>query len=271
VLHHALAHKAGVHTFKKRGVIQPLKDFYQQRLALAWRDEQVEIGRVEVAARGDYLLAEITGKEADKIAGESRRFLTIDRQRDHFWAVVRAWKSDGGSRLLWRGRVLTTEQLLDVQKRFGVESQLCFEDAQFSTAQVYEDCIRYGWTALHGSGEDGFPVVLKNGRKIMRFYSPIKQTQVPGGYARYMFWASDPVKDTLAALTSGSGVADWEAAADAGDLRGGGPRPRSHRGRHRRARGGDGCGRRASQPRGASPARRGARAQAGGPQGRDRA
>lgn len=203
--------------FKKRGLIQPLKDFYQQRLALPWRDEQIDLGRVEIATRGDYLLSEIIGHESDKIDGEARRFATIDRQRDHFWMVVRGWRSNGGSRLLWRGRLLTTEQIEDVRKRFGVEPQLCFEDAQYSTAQVYEDCIRYGWTALHGSGDDGFPAILKNGRKVQRFYSPIKQTQVPGGYARYLFWASDPVKDILATLAAGTGVSAWEVAEDVGD------------------------------------------------------
>lgn len=202
--------------FKKRGLIQPLRDFYMQRLALPWRDEQLTVGVVEVAARGGYLLADIAGDEAKRMEGEVKRLMTIDRQRDHFWAVVRGWRGDGASRLLWRGRLSTVEQAEEVRARFAVESQLCFEDAQFSTAQVYEDCIRFGWTALHGSGDDGFPHLLKNGRKVQRFYSPIKQTQVPGGYARYLFWASDPVKDVLAALVAGKG-APWEVGADAGE------------------------------------------------------
>lgn len=201
--------------FKSRGIIAPLRDFYMQRLALPWRDEQLTVGAVEVRTSG-YTLAEYVGHEAEPIANEAKRFMTVDRQRDHFWAVVRAWGRDGVSRLLWRGRLLTSEQVEDVRKRFAVEPQLCFEDAQFSTAQVYEDCIRFGWTALHGSGDDGFPHLLKNGRKVQRFYSPIKQTQVPGGYARYMFWASDPVKDVLAALVSGKSHA-WETPADAGE------------------------------------------------------
>jgi len=203
-------------SFKQRGIIAPLRDFYMQRLALPWREEQVQIGQVDVSVRGGYMLADVAANEAAKIDNEARRLMTIDRQRDHFWATVRAWRADGGSRLLWRGRLSTTEQAEDVRKRFGVEPQLCFEDAQFSTAQVYEDCIKYGWTALHGSGDDGFPVLLRNGKRIQRFYSPIKQTQVPGGYARYMFWASDPVKDLLAALVAGKSVA-WEIPGDVGE------------------------------------------------------
>ncbi len=147
----------------------------------------------------DYTLAAANEAGATKIGNETRRIMTIDRQRDHFWAVVRAWRTDGSSRLLWRGKLLTVEQCNDVATRFAVEPQLVCEDAQYSTAQVYEDCIRFGWTALHGSGDDGFTHLIA-GKKVQRFYSPLKTTEVPGGRARYMFWASDPVKDVLLAL-----------------------------------------------------------------------
>jgi len=140
----------------------------------------------------------------------------VDRQRDHFWAVVRAWRTDGGSRLLWRGKTLTSEQNAEIAQRFGVESQLVCEDAQYSTAQVYDDCVRFGWTALHGSGDDAF-THLVGGKKVSRFYSPLKQTQVPGGLARYMFWASDPVKDVLLALRTGTDGRRWELPADVGE------------------------------------------------------
>ena len=202
--------------FKKRGLVQPLKDFYMQRLALSWRDEVSEIGAVTVSVVGDYLLATIAENPMGPVDGETRRLMTIDRQRDHFWAVVRAWRGDGSSRLLWRGRLTTSEQCEEIRAKHGIETQLCFEDAQFSTAQVYEDCIRFGWTALHGSGDDGFTHIRRDGRKITKFYSGIKQTQVPGGLARYMFWASDPIKDVLAALVSGTSYR-WEIAGDVGD------------------------------------------------------
>jgi hypothetical protein len=202
--------------FKKRGQIAPLRDFYMQRLALSWRNEQEMLQREQITLRGAFTLAEKHAAAGQKIDGESRRLFTIDRQRDHFWGIVRAWSVDGSSQLLWRGRVNTTEQIEEVRRHFAVEPQLTFQDAQFDTAHVYEDCVRYGWTALHGSGDDSFPTVKANGQKVYRFYSSIKQTQVPGGYARYMFWASDPVKDMLAALIAGTSHR-WEVAADVGD------------------------------------------------------
>ena len=202
--------------FKKRGQINPLRDFYMQRLALPWRNEEAQLNRTTVELRGTYTLADMHAKGREKHENEARRMMTIDRQRDHFWAVVRAWKSDGGSQLLWRGKLSTTEQAESIRQHFAVESQLCFQDAQFSTAHVYEDCIRFGWTALHGSGDDSFVHIRPNGQKVQKFHSSIKQTQVPGGYARYMFWASDPVKDVLAALVAGSSH-PWECGTDHGE------------------------------------------------------
>ena len=199
--------------YKKRGLIQPLKDFYMQRLAVAWRDIEESLGRVEVVTLSDYTLFAIGEQPAAKIDNEARRFMTIDRQRDHFWAVVRAWRSDGTSRLLWRGKVLTIEQAEEIREKYGVEKQLCGEDAQYSTDEVYQDCIKYGFTALHGSGDDSFTHIIGK-QKLARYYSALKYTQVPGGMARYMFWASDPVKDVLARLRAGKG---FEIPSDIGD------------------------------------------------------
>lgn len=204
------------HEFKKRGLLQPTKDFYMQRLALPWRDEAVELVASQTIKQSAYLLSEVATAPAAKLDNEVKRLQTIDRQRDHFWCVVRAWRLDGSSRLLWRGRAQTSEQLEEIRQRYGVDAQLTCEDAQYSTAHVYEDCVRFGWTALHGSGDDEFPHLLRNGKRVKRFYSPIKETQVPGGVARYMFWASDPVKDILGSLVSGASH-EWEIAADVGE------------------------------------------------------
>lgn len=206
----------GASAYKERGILQPLKDFYMQRLALPWREEKDEQGKVEVLTLSEYTLADISEKPTEKIAGEALRVMTIDRQRDHFWAIVRAWAFDGSSRLLWRGRLHTVEQAEEIRSKYGVEPQMCFEDAQYSTDSVYQDCVRFGWTALHGSGEDSFPHLLRGGRKVFRYYTTVKSTQVPGGYARYLFWASDPVKDQLAGLLAGKSY-PFGLPADAGE------------------------------------------------------
>jgi hypothetical protein len=39
-------------------------------------------------------------EDGHPIDGEVMRFLSVDRQRDHFWCVLRAWRADGSSRRL---------------------------------------------------------------------------------------------------------------------------------------------------------------------------
>lgn len=197
---------------KRRGLMQPTIDFWQKRLALPWKDEEEQAEKILLVGSG-YTLAEVAANPARKLANEVARIITADRQRDHWWMCVRAWRADGSSRLLHYSRVLTVEQIAQAAETYGVQPQLVFQDAQHATAQVYADCIRFGWTALHGSGEDSFLHLLPSGKKVTRFFSPLKRAAVPGGLAPYIHWASDPVKDILHALRSGNGAA-WETPDD---------------------------------------------------------
>jgi hypothetical protein len=199
---------------KHRGLYQGIADFIRQRCALPWEESSADFDeQVEVTGSG-YTLAEVAKDPAAKIEGEKYRFATIDRQRDHFWALVRAWRADGSSRLLWCGKLLTIEDCQAIAQRFLVPSRMVFEDAQHATSDVYNDCIRYGWTALHGSGQGSFWHDLPNKARVARFWSPVRYAQVSGSVARYIHWSSDPVKDVLHRLYCGRGVA-FETPDDA--------------------------------------------------------
>jgi hypothetical protein len=199
---------------KRLGNMQPMIDFYQKRLAIPYKAEQ-EIEKFELTGSG-YTLADVGAEPKKKITNEVARILTADRQRDHWWVVVRAWRSDGSSRLLHFSKVLAVEQIKILSETYGVQDQLVFQDAQHATAKVYEDCVRFGWTALHGSGEGGFTHILRSGKRVKRFYSPLKSAAVPGGLAPYVHWASEPIKDMLHALRTGNG-AGWETPDDRED------------------------------------------------------
>ncbi len=197
---------------QKQGVQQAMMDFTRQRRALPWKDD-FSTDAVLLRGSGYSLTApDITAKLAD----ETARFLTIDRQRDHFWCVVRAWRSDGSSRLLYRGRVNTVEQLAEIQSRFEIEPNRAFEDAGYFPSAVYLDCEQRGWIALKGSGDNYFAATNKQtGRKIKRLWSDVSWIQGEKKQIPLIHWASDPVKDVLHNLRSGLG-APWEVADDAG-------------------------------------------------------
>lgn len=196
---------------KHRGVYQGVKDFYQKRCALPWEENAADFDeKIELHGAG-YTLADVAKNPSAKIEGEAHRFMTLDRQRDHLWATIRAWRADGSSRLLWCGKLLTVENAHELALTHAVPSRLVFEDAQHDTSGVYDDCARWGWTALHGSGQNAFWHEERNPangqvRRFTRFWSPVKHAQHKGQAVRYIHWSSDPVKDVLHRLHSGKGV-----------------------------------------------------------------
>lgn len=195
---------------KHQGDSEPFKIFITKRLAEFWKDDEDAPGAVLGGA--GYKLSEYANGE--KWDGEVYRFMTIDRQRDHFWAVVRAWKPDGASRLLYEGKVLTVEMCREIQQRFKVIDDYTFQDAQHATGDVYDDCVKYGWVALHGSDDSGFTWNLPKRRPIRKFFTPLRRAAAPlGGVARYIFWSNEKVKDILMQLRAGRG-ASWQTADD---------------------------------------------------------
>jgi phage terminase large subunit GpA-like protein len=198
---------------KKIGDREPLRIFIQKELAENWKQES---DSPEVILRAaDYSLADyIDGATWE---GETFRFMTIDRQRDHFWFVIRAWRNDGGSRLISCGRLETIEMCRETQLRNKVPEKLTFEDAQHEPGQVYDDCAKYGWTALHGSKYPNFTHHPPNRRPISKLFSPMKIADAPtqNGKARYVILATDKIKDQLASLIGGRGPI-FESGKDSG-------------------------------------------------------
>jgi phage terminase large subunit GpA-like protein len=193
------------------GNIDPLRQFIQKRLAESWEEDLTD-NREALVGNG-YLMAEYAGGQ--RIEDEARRFLAVDKQRDHFWTCVRAWRANGESMLLHYGRVETFDQVHDLALRFKVESKLVFVDAQYDTDLVYAACARLNWTALHGSGQKSFPYRKPNGDMIHRPFTRFADAQAAGvGRCRYAHWASDRIKDILHAHRTGSAAA-WNIPDDA--------------------------------------------------------
>lgn len=193
---------------QKQGVPQAMMDFTRQRRALPWAEDDMS-EQILLGSSG-YLINGLDPKA--KLENEANRFVTIDRQRDHFWISVRAWRRDGSSRLLYFSRVTTPEQCEEVRILYNVEAQLTFEDAGYFPEGVYTDCVKYGWTALKGSGDNYF-TIDKGGTKIKRLWSNASMVQHNGKMMPLFHWASDPIKDVLYNLRSGKGAA-WETPDD---------------------------------------------------------
>lgn len=191
---------------KRRGVIDDLRQFVQKRMAERWKAE-VSAPDVQLVS-ADYSFADYMNGQA--MDGEVYRFQTVDVQQDHFWAVVRAWRPDGSSRLLWEGKILTVEMVRELQQRYAVKPQLLFIDQQYNTGNVQNWLASYGWTGIAGSGYKGF----KNEQGVMQLFSKLQKARAPnGGEVRFVFWSNEGIKDALAQLRA-QGSPRWEFPRD---------------------------------------------------------
>jgi hypothetical protein len=217
----------------RMGDLEPLKIFYQKRLALPWRDF-VDDFRLEIEPSG-YRLGESWEQEAaldakgrileapfdPEEAAAPLRILTVDCQMDHLFAVARSWAADGSSRLLWHERLLTWDDVDELQERFGIHSNLVFVDAGHATYDVYRECAKRGWTALMGDRRPTFVHRLRDGRKVHRFYSPRRKVVLNRTQGCSVFyWSNLNIKDMLARLRRNQNPENgptWEIPEDASE------------------------------------------------------
>ena len=214
----------------RKGDSSLLQQFYQKRLALAWR-EFAEDYRLEIAS-GSYNSGDAWNEEAgfNKLGeiisppfAENEviaplRIMSVDVQMNCFYLVVRAWSINGSSRLLWHEKVLTWEDIEEIQKRFRILDNLVFVDAGYNSFEVYKHCGERNWIALMGDNRANFFHRLPNGKTVLRFYSPVKHIFI----SRYVkcrmhFWSNLNVKDTLARIRRNQNPADgatWEVPTD---------------------------------------------------------
>lgn len=199
---------------KKKGNSEKFWQFQQKRLA---NDEELsndtEYGDL---LHYDYELSEY--ENGEPINDEYIRFMTNDKQINHYWTVIRAWRLDGSSRLIYEGRTLTEGDIKALQEQYKLPSNRVTVDAQYDTPSVYSMCSRNGWIALHGSKEKGFASYKgksKFRKKEVKFVSAVEVANLGRGpdgrprSCRYMFFAASRIKDILVNLRNNRG-ASWE-------------------------------------------------------------
>lgn len=211
----------------KRGDIEDLKNFYQKRLALAWGDLEEDF-TLDIEPSG-YRMGDDWEQEAAVGAKNAiippphenpnrirLRFLTVDVQMDHFFAVVRSWSATASSRLVFCGKLQTWEDIELLQEKYHIFPNLVFIDAGYSTFEVYRNCAKNKWTALMGDGRKDFPHKV-GGKITQRFYSTARHPLVSDKKCRMHYWSNLGVKDTLARLRSNQDPesgATWEIPSD---------------------------------------------------------
>jgi hypothetical protein len=131
----------------KRGTTELLQEFTQKREAKAWDASIIEAEPMRQI--------ESTYDLGDPWPEAEVRFLTVDVQKHHLWALVREWKQGPESRLVWTGKIMTWDELRQRQVEHGVEDRFTFVDSSHFTELVYGQCCRFNWNALKGEKASG--------------------------------------------------------------------------------------------------------------------
>lgn len=199
----------------KAGAIEKLRQWKQKRRAVFWSEDMVDAA-APLTVSG-YSRDEVDS--AKRLDDEAARFATIDCGGDHFWLTIRAWWQGGASSLLWEGYVPgrggDETELADLVARFGVDPNKTFIDIGFDETRILNLIVRRGWVGIKGDGvKTGWQAETKSGKKTEHPFSKIqRKTASRGGIARWIWVATNPLKDTLSRLASGNG-AEWRLFSD---------------------------------------------------------
>lgn len=85
------------------------------------------------------------------------RVVTIDHQRNGFWALCRSWAADGRSRLRGFEFLRTWEDISLFVSRHGVHNTLVFHDCGDAGTEFWKRLMVGKWQALRGDRRDEFP------------------------------------------------------------------------------------------------------------------
>ena len=189
---------------KKQGQLEKLEQIVCQDFCQFWKPPS---DTPELNTNGDpYSKQE--HHEGEAWEGEDFRFMTVDVQKGHFWAVIRAWKMGGASRLLWEGRVDAYENLRHLQERYGLENRFVFIDCGYKPEEVAKEARlsqttedTRPWNLLRGEeAREGYMKKV-NEKRYRRVHSDFMRSDHSEGFVyRYVKFSNLLCKDRLAAM-----------------------------------------------------------------------
>lgn len=188
---------------KKQGQLEKLENILCQRFAEFWKppaDTPTLNYAGDAYSKKQY-------HEGEKWDLEDFRFMTVDVQKGHFWAIIRAWQSGGDSRLLWEGRVETWDNVRYLQERYNVENRCVFVDAGYMQEAVAKEAHKVTnskdlrpWNMTKGEDAEGYIKQIGE-RRFSRIFSDFVPCQSSDGLKyKLIKFSNIRAKDRLSAL-----------------------------------------------------------------------
>jgi phage terminase large subunit GpA-like protein len=197
----------------RRGTTALLQEFTQKKLAEAWEDQAPEVNVAQIDS--DY-------KMGEPWTDEFMRFLLVDVQQTHFWALIRSFSKDGRSRLVSVARLESWESIEAWRIANAVAYDCTFVDSGDLTDAVYMNCARYGWFAIKGEEvPGGYLVVLANSQKVRVVARASDALGIPAqlgpgskNKACRLFLISDSMSSEILAKARAGKLEGWTIASD---------------------------------------------------------
>jgi hypothetical protein len=195
---------------KKSGQLEKLENIINQRFAQFWKPPS-DTPTLTIA--GDPF-SKKEYHEGQKWELEDFRFLTVDVQQSHFWAIISAWKIGGQARVIWEGRLETWDNVRYLQEKYGIENRFVFVDCGAYQEKVAREAVRSirpedqnPWNLLKGEDtREGYMKII-NSRKFRRLYSDYTNVVASDGMRyRIIRFSNLLAKDKLAALLESGSI-----------------------------------------------------------------
>lgn len=148
----------------KFGDIEPMIAFVTETLGEPWELRNEKQKQSELLERkGAYIMGE---RWSDN---DTTMILTFDRQMLHLVYVVRQWRRNGQSRLVWCGVKPSYDDLRAFQLEQGIKSKCVWgDDGGKLSAEFRQTALQFGWNVLKGEDEDHFNFIDKDQQKSWR-------------------------------------------------------------------------------------------------------
>ena len=134
---------------RERGDLAPMEEIVRLDFADIW-DDRAYFANKANRQIGGYTMGEEWDGELKDESGRPWRFATIDVQSDCYYYVVTKWGRFSEVRVTFAARVLSTSDIITLNKENGVEPFRVFMDARFEPQRVRRIAALNGWKTMMG-------------------------------------------------------------------------------------------------------------------------
>lgn len=202
----------------RTGNIEPMISFVTETLGEPWELRNEKQKESELLDRcGSYKMGELW---PDDPKNPAALILTFDRQQWNIPYVVRQWRRNGDSRLVWCGAFPSYDELREFQQLHKIKDRCVWgDDGGKMAAEFRQTCLRYGWSTMKGEDWKSYSVgegenKVRQGYRQTEFDPGIGTSQAGRVKMRAWLWSKPWFTDKLKNIFMLGRGPLWELPSD---------------------------------------------------------